>query len=88
MPYFRYGNPICPFKHKLGDHPRTELLRAYYRNPDRRVFEPIGWYCDFCHLAWIDGQKELEEAQEHYGTTRSVREARGMVTKQPNETTR
>ena len=78
MPYYRYGNPRCPFYYTAGDHPQTELLRAYYRNPERREFEPIGWYCDHCHRAWIDGEKELEEAQEYHGTPLSVRQARGM----------
>ncbi len=69
MPYFRYGNPRCPFLRKLGDHPGWELLRAYFRDPDTRTMKAIGWYCQHCHLCWVDGQKELVEAQDPgYGT--------------------
>ena len=62
MPYFRYGNPSCPFLYTLGDHPRWELLRAYFRDPDTRTFKAIGWYCQHCHRCWVDGEKELEDA--------------------------
>jgi hypothetical protein len=59
MVYWRYGNPQCPYLFKTGDHPRGEMMRAYYRNPETRVFEGIGWYCDHCHQVWVDGDDAL-----------------------------
>jgi hypothetical protein len=38
------------------------MMRAYYRNPETRVFEGIGWYCDHCHQVWVDGDDALKKS--------------------------
>ena len=66
MVYHRYGNPRCPYYYSTGDHWQTELIRCYVRDPKTRVFTAVGWYCDYCHLAWVDGEEKLEKAQSRF----------------------
>ncbi len=64
MVYHRYGSPSCPNRKKVVDHTFYELIRAYYRNPEKRTFDPIGWFCKECNQVWVDGDPELLRAQE------------------------
>lgn len=58
MPWWRYGNPYCP-KYRDPDHPphSSEMLRAYFRDPVKRVFVGVGWYCQGCGYLMNDEEE-------------------------------
>lgn len=65
MPWYRAGNPDCPKTRELGyaRHP-SEMLRAYIRDPGKRVFVGVGWYCQYCLCFMSDKEAERLRQEE------------------------
>lgn len=65
MPWYRYGNPNCP-KYRDQGHPAYsyDMLRAYIRDPVKRVFTAVGWYCQSCHYFMSDEEAERRRKEE------------------------
>ncbi len=65
MPWFRYGNPRCPIGREEGRNSHSgEMLRAYIRDPVKRVFKAVGWFCEYCQHVYTD-----EELHPHHAVT-------------------
>ncbi len=65
MPWFRYGNPRCPIGRGGGPNSHSgEMLRAYIRDPVKRVFKAVGWYCEFCLYFMSDKEAERRRKEE------------------------
>lgn len=68
MPWYRAGNPDCPKGRELGQPQHyEEMLRAYIRDPVKRVFTAVGWYCQSCHYFMSDEEAERRRKEERHG---------------------
>ncbi len=76
MVYHRYGSPRCPRQKAITDHWFSEMIRAYYRDPETRTFKGFGWFCEFCQVAYSDA--ELEELRKTGKIDRPVEHVRDL----------